>query len=86
MIECNLNISCHEWFDWFHGGLNFHHEHHCFPRLPRNQLRNVSKSIRKICQKHGILYEEMSFFAAICKTLRQLHKMQIKFRNIDLRN
>lgn len=86
MIECNLNIKNPPGYDWFHGGLNFHHEHHCFPRLPQNRLREVSAMIRERCHRHGVKYDEMGFFPAIANLGKQLSKMQVDFMKIDIRN
>lgn len=72
MVECNINILCPRWMDWFHGGLNFHIEHHCFPRLPRNRYREVSPMIKKICQENGIVFDECSFTSALKRTLAHL--------------
>ena len=86
MIECNMNVTCSRHFDWFHGGLNFHHEHHCFPRLPRDRLREVSYMIKERCRNADVHYEEMGFWEAIARMGKQMRKMQIKFNQIDIRN
>jgi len=86
MIECNMNVSCPAWMDWFHGGLNWHHEHHCFPRLPRNRLRQVSPMIKRVCAKHGVRYESMRFLPAVKNLIRHIHEMQIQFNKLDIRN
>lgn len=72
MVEANINIVSPRWMDWFHGGLNFHIEHHCFPRLPRNRYREVSLMIKKICAENGIHYDECGFTTAVKRTLSQL--------------
>jgi delta8-fatty-acid desaturase len=30
-IKSSLDVDCHPWMDWFHGGLQFQVIHHCFP-------------------------------------------------------
>ncbi|XP_002131801.2 uncharacterized protein LOC100181774 [Ciona intestinalis] len=80
MIEANLNITCPVWMDWFHGGLNFHHEHHCFPRLPRNRMREVSAMIKKICKKHAVFYDECTFSTAVRRTLSNMFHKSILFQ------
>uniref|UniRef100_H2Z7S6 Fatty acid desaturase domain-containing protein n=1 Tax=Ciona savignyi TaxID=51511 RepID=H2Z7S6_CIOSA len=79
MIEANLNITCPVWMDWFHGGLNFHHEHHCFPRLPRNRMREVSSMIREICKTHNVHYDECSFSTALRRTLINMFQKSKQF-------
>ena len=71
-IESNLNIANPWWLDWFHGGLNFHIEHHCYPRLARHKLRQAGPHIEKICHKHGITYDSACFTDALIMTLKQL--------------
>ncbi|XP_039263386.2 uncharacterized protein LOC120339347 isoform X1 [Styela clava] len=79
MVDCNINIVCPVWMDWFHGGLNFHIEHHCFPRMPRNRLREVSPMIKKICAESGILYDECSFTSALTRTMSHLKSVSKLF-------
>ena len=71
-IESNMNIICPWYMDWFHGGLNFHIEHHLYPRLARNKLREASVKVRAVCLTHGIQYDETGFFDALKRTLKQL--------------
>lgn len=60
--------------DWFHGGLNLHIEHHSFPTLPRNALRECARRIRPIIEKHGLLYDERHFLQGVRDTLVHMHK------------
>lgn len=71
-ILCNMNISCPWWMDWYYGGLNFHIEHHLFPKLARNRLRQVAPEVEAICKKHGIEYGMESFTNCLLLTLKQL--------------
>ncbi|OMH80840.1 Delta(8)-fatty-acid desaturase [Zancudomyces culisetae] len=68
-IRTSLDIVCPSWMDWFHGGLHFQVEHHLFPRLPRHNLPYVKTLVKKLCEKHGIKYSELSFFNANVFTL-----------------
>jgi linoleoyl-CoA desaturase len=38
------------------GGLDHQIEHHLFPKLPPNRLREIAKDVRAICEKHGMPY------------------------------
>lgn len=60
-----LNIDNPAWMDWFHGGLNFHIEHHMFPRLPRYRLREISPLVKSLLKKHGVPYKSMTFLNAV---------------------
>ena len=77
-----LNITCSEWMDWFHGGLQFQIEHHLFPRLPRVQLRKVSPFVKDLCKKHGLNYDTASFLKANELTLRTLRNAALQARDL----
>lgn len=38
------------------GGLERQIEHHLFPRLPPNRLRQIAPRVRAICEEHGVHY------------------------------
>jgi linoleoyl-CoA desaturase len=38
------------------GGLDRQIEHHLFPRLPPNRLREIAPRVREICEAHGVRY------------------------------
>lgn len=38
------------------GGLDYQIEHHLFPRLPPERLREVAPEVRAICAEHGVPY------------------------------
>ena len=63
-VKGTLNIDCHRFMDWFHGGLQFQLEHHLFPRLPRHNLRKVSTITKALCRKHGLPYVSVGFWRA----------------------
>ena len=73
-VVTNINIKNPTWLDFFHGGLNFHIEHHCFPRAPRNRLREISYRIKKVCAEHDVPYDESGFFEILRRTLVHLKK------------
>ncbi|KAL7528831.1 hypothetical protein ACHAWF_002727 [Thalassiosira exigua] len=41
---------------YFSGGLNYQIEHHLFPNVNHCHLPELSKGVRRICEKHGIPY------------------------------
>eukprot|EP00163_Fabomonas_tropica_P014815 TRINITY_DN2692_c0_g1_i2.p1 TRINITY_DN2692_c0_g1~~TRINITY_DN2692_c0_g1_i2.p1 ORF type:complete len:182 (+),score=37.45 TRINITY_DN2692_c0_g1_i2:1028-1573(+) len=83
-LTVNQNIS-NEWYtDWFHGGLNFHLEHHLFPRLPRHHYREASMRIKDICKRHGLPYDTKPFFDTVWLTLVHLKNVST-FVNLDPR-
>ena len=38
------------------GGLDRQVEHHLFPKLPPNRLREITADVRALCEQHGIAY------------------------------
>ncbi|CAH1774251.1 unnamed protein product [Owenia fusiformis] len=74
-IESNINIVTPWWMDWFHGGLNFHIEHHLYPMMPRHNYRSASKHIQEVCKRLNIVYDEEGWFEAVANTLKSMKKM-----------
>ena len=63
-METTMNVDCHPYLDFFHGGLQFQIEHHLFPRVSRPYLRTLSEKIRKFCARHDVRYISLSFYDA----------------------
>ncbi|EIE22578.1 fatty acid/sphingolipid desaturase [Coccomyxa subellipsoidea C-169] len=76
------NVSCPEWMDWFHGGLQYQIEHHLYPDLPRHHLRAASAYVRPMCAKLGIKYHSPTFFQAIGEVLGALKVVASQARNL----
>jgi len=74
-LRTTMDIDCPEWFDWFHGGLQFQVEHHLFPRIPRHNLRQVRKLVEEYCRLIGLEYKSLGFMEAngvVFKTLAKI--------------
>lgn len=63
-VASTMDVDCHPWLDWLHGGLQHQLEHHLFPRMPRQHLRSAVPHVRDFCGKHGLAYTSLSFLAA----------------------
>lgn len=61
MLRTTMDVDCPEWFDWFHGGLQYQAVHHLFPRLPRHNLRQCVPLVKKFCQETGLHYYMYDF-------------------------
>jgi fatty acid desaturase len=70
--ELSRNITGGKWADVAFGGLNFHIEHHLFPRIGHANLRSAQTIVRPFCRAHGIRYHEQSFGEAVRSVLRRL--------------
>lgn len=60
-IRTTMDVDCPEWFDYFHGGLQFQAIHHLFPRLPRHNFRKVQPLVIGLCEKVGLKYSIYGF-------------------------
>jgi fatty acid desaturase len=58
------NVQSHPFADFWFGGLNYQIEHHLFPKIPRNKLKEAQQIIRPFCKKHSISYQETSMLLA----------------------
>ena len=54
------NVKGHPVTDWCYGGLNYQIEHHLFPALARNQLREAQRLVQPFCRERGVSYHETS--------------------------
>jgi linoleoyl-CoA desaturase len=54
------------------GGLERQIEHHLFPRLPPNRLREIAPRVRAICEEHGVNYRSDSWPHVLRDVFRRL--------------
>ena len=54
------------------GALDLQIEHHMFPRLPPNRLREIAPEIREICEAHGVSYRTGSWPSVLLGAFRHL--------------
>ncbi|KAI9249509.1 fatty acid desaturase-domain-containing protein [Phascolomyces articulosus] len=60
-LRTTMDVDCPEWFDWFHGGLQYQAVHHLFPRLPRHNLRQCVPLVKQFCDRAGLHYYVYDF-------------------------
>lgn len=60
------------------GGLDRQIEHHLFPRLPPNRLREIAPAVRAACEAHGIAYRTDTWGRTLKKALRQVHALGLR--------
>ncbi|HET9910132.1 MAG TPA: fatty acid desaturase [Anaerolineales bacterium] len=78
------NVKAHPITDFWYGGLNYQIEHHLFPSLARNQLREAQTIIRKFCDDLEISYHETSMFHSYVEILEYLHVVSAPLRQKEL--
>jgi fatty acid desaturase len=78
------NVRAHPITDFWYGGLNYQIEHHLFPSMARNQLREAQKIIRQFCDDLEISYHETSMFRSYVEILEYLHEVSAPLRQKKL--
>jgi NADPH-dependent stearoyl-CoA 9-desaturase len=74
-IQAAANLDLPPWLSLLAGGLDKQIEHHLFPRLPPNRLRQVAAEVQGICEAHGVHYAHGKWperLKLVLRTLREL--------------
>jgi fatty acid desaturase len=79
-VLTSRNVIAHPITDFWYGGLNYQIEHHLFPRLPRNKLKEAQPIIRGFCRDHSIAYHETSVLQSYREILQHLHEVGAPLR------
>jgi fatty acid desaturase len=79
-VLTSRNVIAHPVTDFWYGGLNYQIEHHLFPRLPRNKLREAQRIIKDFCGDHSIAYHETSVLQSYREILQHLHEVGAPLR------
>ncbi|MBN8220161.1 MAG: fatty acid desaturase [Spirochaetes bacterium] len=59
------NYQVWEWYEHLlMGSINTHLEHHLFPDLPFNRLKEIAPEVESICKKYGVPYRRSTVFEA----------------------
>ena len=66
--------------DFWYGGLNYQIEHHLFPTMPRNKLKQARPLIKAFCEEHAIAYCETTMLQSYQDILRYLHSVSAPLR------
>ena len=74
-VLSSRNIKPHPLVDFLYGGLNYQIEHHLFPAIPRNKLKEARFVVKDFCCERSISYHEttvLQSYAEIVKYLDQV--------------
>ena len=74
-VLTSRNLNANPITDFCYGGLNYQIEHHLFPNMPRNKLKEAQKIVRPFCEQHGISYCETGAFRSYKEILQYLHRV-----------
>ncbi len=69
------NVRANPLTDFWYGGLNYQIEHHLFPNMPRNKLREAQEIVKAFCQARSISYCEASVLQSYREVLLDLHQV-----------
>lgn len=64
------------------GALDRQIEHHLFPRLPTNRLREIGPEVRRICEQHGVSYRSETWPRALAGVFRRLWRLSLPDRAV----
>jgi fatty acid desaturase len=79
-VLTSRNIHAHPLTDFCYGGLNYQIEHHLFPSMARNKLKEARPIIKAFCQAHAIPYYETNIFQSYKEILHHLHEIGTPLR------
>ena len=66
--------------DFWYGGLNYQIEHHLFPSMPRNKLKETQQIVKAFCQEHEIPYHETTMVQCFKEILQYLREIGAPLR------
>jgi NADPH-dependent stearoyl-CoA 9-desaturase len=74
-VEAARNIEVPHLVSILCGGLDRQIEHHLFPRLPPNRLREIAPRVRAVCEAHGVRYLSKGWFGTLRDVARELRTL-----------
>jgi linoleoyl-CoA desaturase len=74
-VEATNNFEVSRPISVLCGGLDLQIEHHLFPRLPPNRLREIAPRVRAACEAHGVRYKTASWGATLKKALAHVRAL-----------
>lgn len=66
--------------DFCYGGLNYQIEHHLFPSIPRNRMRELQQIVRTFCEERQVEYYETGTLQSYREILDSLHEVSAPLR------
>jgi fatty acid desaturase len=82
-VLTSRNVRSHPLTDRWYGALNYQIEHHLFPTMPRNRVREAHLVVRGFCEERGIPYHEVSMLQSYRELLGFLHEVGAPLRARD---
>ncbi len=76
-IEAAHNYKVPKAISLLCGALDYQIEHHLFPKLPPNRLREIAPKIQKICERYGLEYRTSSWGDNLGSGLKRIARMSL---------
>ncbi len=76
----SANIDGGRVMDFMSGNLSYQIEHHLYPDLPSNRLREISVRVRALCDKYDLPYTSGPFLVQYGKAWRTIAKLSLPDR------
>jgi fatty acid desaturase len=76
-VLTSRNIKERPGIDFCLGGLGCQIEHHLFPTMPTNKLRQVQKIVKSYCLSRGVPYHETSLFQSYREVYQNLREISL---------
>jgi linoleoyl-CoA desaturase len=73
----SANFECGPVLAFMSGNLSFQIEHHIFPDLPSNRLREISLRVQALCDEYDLPYTTGSFPLQYAKAWRTIAKLSL---------
>jgi fatty acid desaturase len=74
-VEATNNFQVSRPVSLLCGGLDHQIEHHLFPKLPPNRLREIAPRVRAICEAHGVSYRNDGWGRTLYRALLHLTRL-----------
>ena len=80
-VLTSRNVKAHPVTDFLYGGLNYQIEHHLFPSIPRNRMRELQVIVKAFCEERSVAYHETSTLGSYQEITDHLHEVSAPLRD-----
>jgi linoleoyl-CoA desaturase len=74
--EAARDVELPVWLSILCGALDLQIEHHLFPRMPPNRLRQIKPRVREICAAHGVQYRSDGWSNTLRSVIGELTRLR----------
>ena len=79
-VLTSRNVYAHPVTDFMYGALNYQIEHHLFPSIPRNKMRQLQRIVKNFCDERDVKYYETSTIGSYREIMDYLHEVSAPLR------